>query len=236
MVSRNNKYAFPIIPSARMLIRVVDSPESYTAVELWHADSIEPQILYDGGADPQFLNVAVEISPNHEKIIVFITYKGVVQTRVHAKKVFNTGYNEHKPVFVGKLSDPKWTLFEDIQKLSCVESHYRVHDQDIFTLLTDRDAKLLDVFRAEVKKIGFPDEASGQHPQQAILRAIHRAINEPDDRLLPLIKELLKGRAYQSSEFAQAIAIESLIRRTIAGDHPLFQLSAQKYWDSSIRG
>ena len=231
MVSRHNQFAFTLIPSARMLLRVVSPTNNRTTVELWHADSMEPQILYDGGADPQFLNVAVEISPNHEKIIVFIDG---FSRKPCAKKVFNTDYKNHMPVFEENSNDRYWPLFEDIRELSGAEFDDHVHDRELFRPLPDRDAELLVAFRAEVSKIGYPDKE--EHPQQAILRKIHRAINEPDDRLLPLIKEFLKGRAYQSSRFANAKAIEKLIQRTIAGERLLYQLSAQEFWDTSIRG
>ena len=241
MVGRSNQFAFTIIPSARMLIRAVPSASpDRTTVELWHADSMEPQILYKGVANRRHeLTVEVEISPNHERIIIFMTADVFMQTegrfqRTYVKKVFNTDYKNHMPVFEENSNDRYWPLFEDIRELSGAEFDDHVHDRELFRPLPDRDAELLVAFRAEVSKIGYPDKE--EHPQQAILRKIHRAISEPDDRLLPLIKEFLKGRAYQSSRFANAKAIEKLIQRTIAGERLLYQLSAQEFWDTSIRG
>ena len=243
MLSRSDSGAFTFIPFARMLIRVVSPTNNRTTVELWHADSIEPQILYDGRADPQFVEVAVEISPNHQEIIVFITARIYLETegrvqRTYVKKVFNTDYKEHMPVFEEKTKDSDWPLFEDIRELGGVRVavHRDVH-ATIFTPLETRNDELLTAFMQQVRSIRYPPLYLSS-PQQIRLRRIYEAAaSESSETLLSLIKDFLKGRAYQSvAPFANAKAIEKLIQRTIAGERLLYQISAQEFWDTSIRG
>ena len=243
MLSRSDSGAFTFIPFARMLLRVVSPTNNRTTVELWHADSIEPQILYDERADPQFVEVAVEISPNHQEIIVFITARIYLETegrvqRTYVKKVFNTDYKEHMPLFEEKTEDSDWQLFDDIRELGGVKvAVYRDVHAHIFTPLETRNAVLLTAFMQQVRDIEYPHIASPS-PQQIRLRKIYNAgASASNDYLLALIKDFLKGRAYQTqAPFANTGAIERIIQRTIAGQRRMYQLSAQEFWDTSIRG
>ena len=224
--------AFALIPSARMLTRL-----NGESVELWYADSREPEVLYNGPGD---VSIEVEISPDHTMIMIYVTVTyETEENRLTIGKVFRTNYKHKTPVF--EFNSDR--LVNDIMSLGGAPPfHYYNRyslDWDIFRPLDVRNAELLATFKEQVERIPF-NAAAEMTPQQEKLGRIYAAITAPDDILLRLIKDFLRGRAYQASSTQAAqggreAAIRTLIRNTIAGDRPMYQLSAQEFWEASFK-
>ena len=227
---------FTLIPSARMLIRVVGRKR----VELWHSDSFEPQILEvlrrpDSclGLSCDIISLRTEISPDHKRIMIRI------QPNITA--------NNHRTIYVAQVlhnSSPfensnLWHLFKILYRKS-IESRERGSkgtrvDDSIFRPEV-RDAELLAAFRGNADRIQIRRGTLELRHQEERLRRINEAITEPDAVLLPLIKEFLSGIEYfPSATYRSAKWLRHLIDTTKYNYFdPMYQLSAQQLWDTSV--
>ena len=222
--------SFTLIPCARMLIRVVVPQPYRVCVELWHADSLEPEILYDGGSP---VVVHVEIAPDHQTMMVYIRYRFIGQPTIYVAKVFHKE-NKLKSRVIEKSN--LWKLFETLnftrEFLEPGLTGLRDYDH-IFRPLHIRNDELLASFKEAVGR-ETPAESA---PQQEKLAKIVAAFEEPDAVLLPLIKEFLRGHVYYPlPPYGSASWLRELTAATIHNEDPMYQLSAQDFWDSTVLG
>jgi len=243
MVQKSNGYpfgAYTLLPLARMIIRgrYLRATQSWT-VELWHADSNEPQILYSGQPE-EAPSVAVELSPDQTQVLVLVTARDENgNLAFHRYFAFYIDYRrKSEPLLVASpVREPFGVLavFEDATILGGEELEDRCFDRSVFRPLPVRQADLLAACRTQVGAIPFTENLLVLNPQQDKLRRVYDAIQSSDDVLLPLIQVFIKGRALQSRVgYTMNKAVEKLIRNTLQGDREMFQLSAQDLWNAGI--
>ena len=231
LVSSRDNGSFALMPFARLLIRVVPK-DNGSMIELWYADSMTPIILYDDIIRYTRIAIDVHISPDHQIVIVNLN----MGKHGYSTKWFFTDYRKQNDHIEFNNFLPSY-LFD--HNLSHLHASNQYLDHDLLRSMEARNSYLIAAFRIQVYRINFRTaQGSALTPQQLRLRKIYSAIQggSSNEILLPLIKDFLRGREYQSrAPNSLNSSIENIIRNTIIGDLVSYQLSAQEFWDASYR-
>jgi len=208
-------------------------------IEMWHADSMEPRVItprpHNTGLNGQS-SCTVELSPDHKRIMLNVRVRGESQQVL----VFNTEYTRKSDCLeldAQGQDDGQQRVFTQAAcqsgtNILDLRSAARGHDH-IRKPVAVRNQELLAFFQEFISTHEWTPEVDDLTPMQRRLMNVYEAIGRGDDDevVLQLIKELMKGRYYITSNFGSTV---DLLTNIIANHDELSRISVQEFWDTRI--